>query len=471
MVVDEKLQGIFDRLPFVPTQDQVDLCVACISGNNVLGIGKPGVGKTTIVEVLVEYFGDRLLIGSTTGISNQRMLDGKGGVGSMSRIFSLPRGIHTDKNSKKLSRFTTEVLSKNHKVDTVLIDEAGFMLNADSLALIKKRILRLNKKTRKRPKRDIKLILLGDVAQLPAFASPEETEYIKKTYGSFFFFKSHTFEEMNFKVITLDEVKRTDNKAFLACQDVIRYAQVDRYEKMLLWANKIMYKPHIPEGLPLMSCWVREAERANNIALSNINKKAFEYTAITSGNFNMNDCPVSDTFTVKEGALIMMVINDLENNEYSNGSIARVSSSVISTEGFYATMQHSGKEIFIERNLFEQTELKVVSEIEVEGGENKIITEEVVVGSCSMFPCVLAFGMSIHKSQGSTISSPCILDLGKYGFSNPDRFGNSLAYTGITRFTDPRNIYLKYPLKREHLHVNKEILEWLQSLNKQKGEQ
>lgn len=43
-------------------------------------------------------------------------------------------------------------------------------------------------------------------------------------------------------------------------------------------------------------------------------------------------------------------------------------------------------------------------------------------------------------------------------------FGEAMTYVALSRFTDTSNIYLKYPLKPEHIKVNKEILEWVRSV-------
>ena len=281
---------------------------------------------------------------------------------------------------------------------------------------------------------------------------------MKENYGSHHFFKSYTFEKMGFTVVNMGNVQRTKNKHFLAALDVMRYDEKHRITKLCSWMNKLMYKPTIPKGLPVMSSLNEVADKANARALSIIEEPLFTYNAVVTGDYNIKNCPVGSKVELKVGALVVMVVNDLENGEYNNGSIGKVT--MLLSDSAYILFEHSGEEVLIQTHLFEQSESKLKSELTLECGTVKQQFEDEIVGSCSVLPCRLAFGMSVHRNQGATIKSPCVVDIGREGFSW-GTFGQALLYVACSRFENPEHIYLRYPVTPKHFKANQEILEWV----------
>jgi len=456
-VIDKKLQSILDEMKITFTNDQVKAFNTIVhGGKHTLCCGRGGVGKSLLIDVLKRYLGNRVIVGSTTGISNQNLFNGKGGVGSMHKIFSLPTTIHNDYHIKKATPFTRAVLGSNHDLEYVIIDEAGFLLNSDLLALIKQRLLRFNKKYKDRPQRYIKLILIGDIAQLPPFFSRDGEEYMRQVYGSPYFFKSGVFSEMDFNIVGINQVMRTDDKVFKAALDVLRYDQKQRYDGVCKWLNSIMYK-QIPEGLPSMVCTNEEAERLNMEMLDKNPNRLWNYSAIIKGNYNIKNCPSGEVVSLKEGAIIMTLINHID-GEYNNGSLGEVT--MLTSDYIYVRMFHTGKEISIGRHIFEETEMYQSGTKTVDNVVKPVMSSK-VIGECHAFPVRLAYILNIHKMQGRTVSSPMVVDLGAWGFNPNGSFGDSMAYVALSRFCDPKHVYLKHPIKPRHLRANKEILSWL----------
>lgn len=457
--MDEKLQSILDEMGITLTNDQLKAFNSIVHNKrHTFCCGRPGVGKSLLIDVLKRYLGDKLLVGSTTGISNQRLFDGKGGEGSMHKIFSLSTQIFNDYNLKRVTNFTSDVLGKNYDLEYVLIDEAGFLLNADSLELIKLRLERFNRKYKDRPRRELKLILFGDLAQLPAFFKKDEEDYMRSVYGNPFFFKSRPFFEMDFNIVGINQVMRTDNKVFKASLDVLRYGQSDRYIGVCKWLNSVMYKPTIPDGLPVMVTNNAEAERINMEKLDENPNKLWVYKSKLRDNYNIKNCPSGESVCLKVGALVMTLINDTEYGEFNNGSIGEVT--MATKDNVYIKMFHSNKEVSVGWHTFEDHELFENGEKTIDG-VTKPILESRVIGECDAIPLALAYCLNVHKSQGSTIDSPCVVDLGRFGFNPRGSFGDAIVYVALSRFSNPEHVYLKYPLTPRHLRVNQEIIDWL----------
>ncbi|UZV41239.1 P-loop containing nucleoside triphosphate hydrolase [Vibrio phage vB_VpaM_R16F] len=459
MIDWDKFNNIINGLPFKLTDEQKETFTDIVTNDNhQLVIGKPGVGKSVLIDVLQQYLGDKMIAGSTTGISNQRLFNGKGGVGSMHRIFSLPTVMHNDSHKKKVTPFTSKLLSSNYELEYILIDECGFLLNADLIELIFHRIDRFNRKYKDRPRRNIKLILVGDLAQLPIFFDEKEGVYMQEKYGSPYFFKTDTFRQRGFKVHALKGVNRTKDKTFLAGLDVMRFAEKDRYNGLCRWVNNVMHKDIIPDNLPVMTCWNREADRINEISLARNPNQEWIYYAEVDKKFDMKNCPSGEFVKLKVGAKIMTLINDNESGEYSNGSMGEVTQ--CDTQGCWVRFDHTGREVYIEKHLFEKNEPFEAGTTTNSKGETVPVLEYKVIGSCLAMPISLAYGLSVHKNQGATIQSPCVVDLGRKGF-NSERFGPALAYVALSRFSNPNDVYLKYPLTPNHIWVNQEILDWI----------
>ncbi|AUR92300.1 P-loop containing nucleoside triphosphate hydrolase [Vibrio phage 1.170.O._10N.261.52.C3] len=462
--MNEKLNNILSEMGITLTDDQHKVISTVDDKQHTMVIGRPGVGKSLLIDVLKRYYGDRLVVGSTTGISNQRLFNGHGGSGSMHRVFDLPIGLHNNSHRKKVSSFCSNLLSKNHNLEYILIDEAGFLLNSDYLELMRSRIQRFNRKHRDRPKRDIKLILFGDLLQLPVFFDQTSEKYMRDQYGSPYFFKSDVFSEMNFKTVSINEVKRTDDKTFKAALDAMRYGQEDRYPKLCQWLNSIMYKPEIPDGLPLITCWNKEADKVNQQMLESNPNKLWTYHARVTGKYDIKNNPVGAEVSVKVGALVMTLVNDNDNGSYNNGSMGEVTMCV--DDGVYVKMFHTQEEVFIGFHTFDQHEsVEKGTEVGDDGKTRPKMVND-LVGTCEIIPARLCYATSIHKAQGDNILTDCVVDLGKWGFNKSNSFGESLSYVALSRFSNPRNVYLKYPITPKHIKVNQEILEWvLENMN------
>ncbi|AUR89265.1 P-loop containing nucleoside triphosphate hydrolase [Vibrio phage 1.121.O._10N.286.46.C4] len=527
-----KISDLYNALPFELTTGQKNLLSLATSGCNVLALGDAGAGKTTVMEILEQYWGDKVLFCGMTGISNMRLFDGRGGTGTAARVLGLPLGIATRKQWRELTKFCNQVMMQNDKVEYIVIEECG-SLNAEQLHLIESRIQKFNREGKNRGKRDIKLILVGDLLQLGTIVSEEEKQYFTEHYGSHFFFKSDAFKRMEFKTVYLNEVKRQKDKTFMQALDVFRYGNTDRMFKLINWLNKQCYSTKVPTDVPRICSFKSSVASFNTAALNRNKNELFVFTPDIEGTFDYNEdtCPIDEELEVKVGMIAMTLTNDLE-GRYQNGSHGIVTD--LSAEGITIKFHHSGEEVLVEPFEFKQEEnvpvglpKKVMKTgktkvgkgklgfmIDVQNGSNSTaqvglggcnldgemgtITEvtskgimvdfsgtgegtfvdcyevnyqeekeeyeyeKEVVGRCLHVPICHAAAISIHKSQGATIPSTFVIDVGyDKPFVEHEDFGKALSYVAFSRSTSLDNIVLKTKLKREHVKVCKETIFWL----------
>lgn len=456
-----RISDLFDTFPFPLTEGQKNAAHLIESGRHCLILGSAGTGKSTLMEVVKKFYGDKAVFCATTGIANQRLFNMQGGLGTAAKVFGLPMNIATGKDWKEVSRNCQKILMSNDQIEHVIIEECG-MLNAEQMHLIENRIKRANRKTKKRRERNIQIIMIGDLLQLGAVVNTQLKDYLQQNYNSHLFFKSEAFERMGFRTCFLGEVKRQNDKTFKAALDVLRYANEDRLDKCLQWLNK-RYTGKV-EGLPMLASTNATVDRENQKALDANPNPSGVFTASLEGDYDIKNCPVEEELELKVGLKVMTLVNDQEGH-YQNGSLGEVVDMTL--EGVFVKFAHTGEVHCIPPFEFEEQEMYQESVTWNALGEEIPVMGTRTKGKCTQIPIKQASAMSVHKSQGATINTSFGIDLGWTGlYTHEDRkdFGNSLAYVALSRATDIDHVNLVTEIKPEHVKVCEETVLWLMSV-------
>ena len=113
------------------------------------------------------------------------------------------------------------------------------------------------------------------------------------------------------------------------------------------------------------------------------------------------------------------------------------------------------KELIVEKD--DGVTVRVGKEIfeknQIEGKRGNITMKTTI--QASNYPCILGAGVSIHKSQGLSISK-LYIDL-------KNVFENSQLYVALSRASDPTHLIVKN-FKPEYVKVNKRCLEFYKGL-------
>lgn len=445
------------------TDEQYRFCYDVIFGEgHVANWSVAGSGKSLCIEIIQEFLGDKCITTATTGAANSNLFNSKGGHGTAHSCLSLALGLHTEQHEKKISNKTRNLFGKSDLIRVVMIDEAG-MLNPDSLCLINKRLNQYNRPYgKKRSKRNIKLVLIGDLLQLPpVITKEEEIEFILSEYDDTFLPRSSIYKEMGFKTHIFTQVLRTTDKTFQAALDVIRYGQSERYERCLAWLNRRFVKD-IPDGIPIITTTNKKVDEMNERELANNPNPLHELRPVLRGTYDIRDCPIDPVVRLKVDSPVIVLVNDQE-GRYHNGSFGHVVR-VVHGEGVMVKLKLTDEDVFIP--MFEYENREYFTDTKEETGEEFL--NQRTIGTCLHYPLKLASAISVHRSQGKTLRTPYMLDLGM-GFSpNQDHdWGMQLAYVGLSRASSVDNIYLSRPLTFKHIKCNLKARDWvLENLSK-----
>lgn len=266
------------------------------------------------------------------------------------------------------------------------------------------------------------IILFGDLFQLPPVAKKEETEFFTDKYGGIFFFNSPAYENGNFKFKELKEIFRQTEKEFIDILNNIRVGKI--HEEHIQSLNK-HYVSEVPRRVVQVVPMKNEANVINMDNLEKLQSQQYEYHAnilIGENNIKETDFPCDFNLKLKVGALVMMITNDQEHKRWVNGTLGIVSE--LSPTMVKVTI--NGTEFEISPVSFN----KKKCEYDREERKLRYITE----ASVSQFPLILAYAITIHKSQGMTYQQiACNLD---------SCFAPGQAYVALSRCANYDKLYL-----------------------------
>ena len=420
----------------------------------VMILGGPGTGKSTLQAYIKGGWGHETVFCATTGVANQQLFDNQGGDGTASSVLSLPTRMYNKADLSKLGRKTRDLLMKSDAINRITIDEAG-MLGADPFDLMGERIQKFNKAGATRKARNIQLILVADLLQIPPVMSEMEERMSIDRYGTKHFFMSQRFKDMDFNIISLDEVKRTEDEEFIYHLNVIRYGDEARLDDTLKYFNQ-RAGHKIPENLPVISPYNKVVSRINEVSLNANPNPCGVYTPDIKGDYDMKNCPVEETLRLKEGCPVMTLVN-APDGEYNNGSLGVVVQ--MEEGGVHVTFNDSGETHLVKPYTYAQNESYISGKETMEDGSVRDILRQRTVGEASCIPLKLAAASTCHKVQGKTITGQAVIDMG-WGFNRPN-FGTALTYVALSRFKRVEDIFLKVPLTKAHIKVCQTTVDWL----------
>ena len=410
---------------------------------NIFITGPGGTGKSTILKKFKERTKKNCVVLSPTGIAANNV-----GGQTIHSFFKLSIGVQTDETMNK-ERWAPLY----EKIDLIIIDEIS-MVRKDVFEYMDK-ILRKYKDSEKLFG-GVKLILFGDLYQLPPVITLEAKNHLRNIYENDlnYFFDSERYSQLDLLILNLNEIYRQkEDLNYAKLLNKMRRNEIDDEDLNILNQNVTSNEP---TEEPILSTRNDLVESYNYQKLSSLpgNLKIYDAKVVPPPwlkyNFVLGKyCNAQEQLKLKVGARVMTLINDTGKiREYFNGSLGTVKEL---GEDHVLVKLDSGKEISFKIQDWDIKSYKLF------GGE----LEEKVDGKISQIPLKLAWAMTIHKSQGQTLEK-AFIDLSY----KPWESGHS--YVAFSRIKSLRGIKLKVPLKKEDIIVDQRIIEWENELKKEK---
>lgn len=379
------------------------------TNENLFITGKAGTGKSYLLKYFRQNTNKNALYTAPTGISALNIE----GV-TLHRTFGFynlqeNHPINLSSDQKKLLK----------KIDTIVIDEIS-MVRADTfnrIDLIFQEVMNNDKSFGGK-----QLIILGDLFQLPPVANKDETNYLTDKYGGIYFFNSPAYKFGNFIFRELKNIYRQSDKQFIDILNRAREGKLHNDDVAVL--NK-KYTLKVPNRVVQVVAKKDEANLVNKANLEEVPSALHVYEAEfpngTTG-IKENDFPCSFTLELKEGALVMMIANDLEHDRWVNGTLGIISK----LKDNFIEVTINGISYEISKKSFSTYKCEYNSDTKrLEYTEDKTVIQ---------FPVILAYAITIHKSQGMTYQRiACNLD---------NCFAPGQAYVALSRCADFNELYL-----------------------------
>jgi len=396
---------------------------------NLFLTGRAGTGKTTMLRKFLEHAGDKAVVLAPTGVAAMNA-----GGQTIHSFFKLPPRLIEPTDIKRLR--STRLIKA---VETIIIDEIS-MVRVDMLDAID-RSLKLNRMN-KRPFGGARMILSGDLHQLPPIVQGDVAPILEERFGGSYFFNAPAFREAEFSLLALKHVFRQADPKFLALLGALRQGRVTPPDEVIL-KSLVSTRTAVEasETHVVLTPNNANANRINQARLNALSTEPKKFEADVQGQFEERTFPTEADLVLKEGARVMLIRNDPE-GRWVNGSLGTVQG--FSTKGVLVELEN-GRAYTIEPAAWEKYRYDLNT-------ETKTVKRE-VVGTFKQMPLRLAYAVTIHKAQGLTLDKVFIdFDSGM--------FAHGQAYVAFSRARTLEGLEISRPLRPRDLVLDRSAFDF-----------
>jgi len=390
--------------------------------------GRAGTGKSTLLNHLSWNTSKQIVICAPTGVAALNV-----GGQTIHSLFRLPIGVIADHEIEH----STEVRKLLNTIDTLVIDEVS-MVNADLLDAMD-RSLRIARGRRHEAFGGVQVVLFGDPYQLaPVPGDLEERAYFADHYASMWFFDAKVWNETELRIFELATVHRQHEAEFRYMLNAVRHGMVTKEIADRLNATGAREAP--TDGTITLATTNATVNRINATELARLPGRVMKAEAEISGDFGGRAFPADESLQMKVGAQVMFLRNDSD-QRWVNGTVGTVSRIKDTVH-----VEVDQEEFEVQPVTWEKYRYSYSS-------ATKELKKE-IVAEFTQFPLRLAWGVTIHKSQGKTYSR-AIVDLGQRSFA-PGQ-----TYVALSRIQSLDGLYMTRPLRPSDVIVDENVARFM----------
>jgi len=404
----------------------------------VLVLGSAGTGKSTLVRYLSHEIAKEknLAVVAPTGVAALNV----GGM-TIHKMFGFPPRFIMPDEVREIPPQYRELWSH---LDVLIIDEIS-MVRADLLDGIDA-FLRVNREKKDEPFGGTQVVMVGDLFQLPPVVTSRERVLLREyEYKSEWFFASKVCKGLGCKIVNLDRVFRATDPALSDVLNKLRKGS--SIDEAIYILNRQCLHREMGVGAVSLRCRRDEVDEFNKKKLSSLNGRIRKYKGEFEGEFELKEdtLPTPYVLSLKVGAQVMFTKN--YGNLWVNGTIG-----IVQELGKYKVIVTIPED----RKHLSAIEVPKLSwtcyKYEFNAGEGRILAE--AAGTYTQYPLMLAWAVTIHKSQGKTLNAAEI-DFGRRGAFAPGQ-----AYVALSRCRRLDQISLVREVRAADIGISHHVLDF-----------
>jgi len=412
---------------------------AVSNGKSLFITGRAGTGKSTLLTYLrEEVLHDNYVVVAPTGVAAINV-----GGSTIHKFFGFLPDITFQHIESAEYHPRNQKIMKNLK--TLIIDEIS-MVRADLLDCVEKALRKFGPKPTE-PFGGVQVIFVGDLFQLTPIVANSEKEFLYSHYETPFFFSSNGYQNIQMYKVVLKKVYRQSEIDFLEILNGIRVNQTTP-EILDLLNTRVL-----PDFEPVKDIFfitlVATNAMANSINQQELEKlkgKVHKSQAHIKGALSKSEYPAELEINFKVGSQIMMLNNDAE-SRWVNGTLATIEK---------INLDDPRKEAHIVIKIASSEERydvrKHIWDIMRPRSEGNVLVYD-PIGSFAQFPFMLAWAITIHKSQGKTFEN-VIINLAAKAFAAGQ------LYVALSRCTTLDGLVLRQPIDSSQVILDERVLDF-----------
>lgn len=436
------------------TKGQKAFMEAAKSGKNIFLTGHAGTGKSLVINLFIKESkkaGKNVMVLAPTGNASQ-LIEGSTihhGLGIM------PKDVI---DTKKMT-----VKGKASKVlqaaDVIIVDEVS-MVRMDLFDFLAESI----KKAENKRKNPIQMITVGDFCQLPPIIdrSRQEDKILNLVYGrevgSAFAFQSNNWDYFNFENHMLTEIMRQKDVFFIENLNKIRMGSVDGVCMSML--DGLYYGTFAEENAVYLGATRKDVDAENERRLSMIEGPDYyfkPYRTVWDAKSHMLE-KMPEPLHLKVGARVMFTKNEHamqwmgdKKPSFYNGTLG----TVVDINRPVSGSRYASIKVVVDGT----SEIVETGFVDFESYGYRYVDGKIETYICSSYkavPLQLAYGVTIHKSQGITLPAVNI---------NPYCFACGQFYVALSRCADGSRIHFTAPVSSRYIMADADVVNFYSGLD------